>query len=126
MVSKNDSEENSSIKEKKSADIKDIPNKQMADTKQDGKQLINATAIAGKKLEKKNPENNKKESEPASKAAAGISTRKIETVRSVEIKSDSLLLTLYDNGEIDGDTVSVLLNGKVIMPLQGADSKRNK
>ncbi|MEP6927174.1 MAG: hypothetical protein ABI834_06030, partial [Ginsengibacter sp.] len=39
------------------------------------------------------------------------------------IKSDSLLLTLYDNGEIDGDTVSILLNGKVIMPMQGLMSK---
>ncbi|MGH2648677.1 MAG: hypothetical protein ACRDE8_13965, partial [Ginsengibacter sp.] len=52
-------------------------------------------------------------------AAANISSRKIEAIQSVEIKSDSLLLTLYDNGEIDGDTVSVILNGKVIMPMQG-------
>jgi hypothetical protein len=56
---------------------------------------------------------------PISKAAADISSRQIEAVQSVEIKNDSLLLTLYDNGEIDGDTVSVLLNGKVIMPMQG-------
>ena len=53
------------------------------------------------------------------KAAADISSRTIETVQSVDIKNDSLLLTLYDNGEIDGDTVSILLNGKVIMPMQG-------
>lgn len=57
------------------------------------------------------------------RAAAGIATRKIETIRSVNIKSDSLLLTLYDNGEVDGDTVSVLLNGKVIMPLEGLSTK---
>lgn len=56
---------------------------------------------------------------PVIKAAAELSSRKIETVRSVNIKSDSLLLTLYDNGEIDGDTVSVLMNGKVIWPMQG-------
>lgn len=56
---------------------------------------------------------------PILKAAAEISSRKIETVRSVNIKNDSLLLTLYDNGEIDGDTVSVLMNGKVIWPMQG-------
>jgi len=60
---------------------------------------------------------------PVSKAAANISFRKIETVQSVEIKNDSLLLTLYDNGEIDGDTVSILLNGKVIMPMQGLTAK---
>ena len=61
-----------------------------------------------------------------SPAAAEIATRKIETIRSVDIKSDSLLLTLYDNGEIDGDTVSVLLNGKVIMPNAGINVKSNK
>ncbi len=60
---------------------------------------------------------------PVIRAAAEISSRKIETVRSVNIKNDSLTLTLYDNGEIDGDTVSVLLNGKVIMPMQGLTAK---
>jgi hypothetical protein len=58
-----------------------------------------------------------------SKPAAEIAKRKIEAIRSVDIKSDSLLLSLYDNGEIDGDTVSVLLNGKVIMPNQGLMSR---
>lgn len=57
------------------------------------------------------------------RAAAGLATREIETIRSVNIKSDSLLLTLYDNGEVDGDTVSVLLNGKVIMPLEGLTTR---
>jgi hypothetical protein len=58
-----------------------------------------------------------------SKPAADISSRKIQTVQSVEIENDSLSLTLYDNGEIDGDTVSILLNGKVIMPMQGLTAK---
>ena len=49
-------------------------------------------------------------------SAAKIATRKIETIKSVFIKSDSVTITLYDNGEVDGDIVSVLLNGKVIMP----------
>jgi hypothetical protein len=51
--------------------------------------------------------------------AADINKRSIETVQSVYFKSDSLLLTLYDNGEVDGDTVSVLMNGNVIMPMVG-------
>lgn len=55
--------------------------------------------------------------------AADIAKRKIETIKSVEIKQDSLILSLFDNGEIDGDTISVLLNGKVIMPRQGLMSK---
>ena len=33
------------------------------------------------------------------------------------------MLTLYDNGVVDGDTVSVLLNGKVIMPMEGLSTK---
>lgn len=49
-------------------------------------------------------------------AAAEIATRKIENIKSVYFKSDSLTITLYDNGEVDGDIVSVLLNDKVIMP----------
>lgn len=48
-----------------------------------------------------------------------ISGRKIETIRTVDFKSDSLILTLYDNGVVDGDTVTVILNGKIIMPKQG-------
>ncbi|MEO6187331.1 MAG: hypothetical protein ABIO82_07175 [Ginsengibacter sp.] len=55
--------------------------------------------------------------------AAEVATRKVETIRSVEIKRDSLMLSLFDNGEIDGDTVSILLNGKVIMARQGLMSR---
>ena len=53
------------------------------------------------------------------KAAADIDKRIIETIQSVYYKTDSLELTLYDNGEVDGDTVSVLMNGEVIMPMIG-------
>jgi hypothetical protein len=52
-------------------------------------------------------------------AAADINGRIIETIKRVNYTSDSLLITLYDNGEVDGDTVSVLMNGKVIMPMVG-------
>jgi len=36
----------------------------------------------------------------------------------VNFRSDSLLIALYDNGEIDGDTVSVLLNGEIFISKQ--------
>ena len=55
--------------------------------------------------------------------AADVAIRKIETIQSVYYKSDSLVLTLYDNGEVDGDTVSVLMNGQVIMPMQGLSTR---
>jgi len=54
-----------------------------------------------------------------STAAAFIAERKTVAPQIVTFKSDSLELALYDNGEIDGDTVSVLLNGEIFMAKQG-------
>lgn len=55
--------------------------------------------------------------------AADVNERRLEMVETVFFKSDSLQLTLYDNGEVDGDTVSVLINGKLVMPKQGLSTK---
>jgi hypothetical protein len=54
-------------------------------------------------------------------AASGavIAARKSEFAQVVNFKSDSLVLSLYDNGEIDGDTVSVFMNGQPLMVKQG-------
>jgi len=52
-----------------------------------------------------------------------LAKRKTETIRTVNFKSDSLTLTLYDNGIVDGVIVSVILNGKNIMPKQGLSTK---
>lgn len=56
-------------------------------------------------------------------AAAEISKRDIETIRTVEVTQDSLVLSLYDNGTVDGDTVSILINGIVVMPKVGLLAK---
>jgi len=40
--------------------------------------------------------------------------RKIEKIRDIVFSNDSLLLSFYDNGTVDGDTISMVLNGKVI------------
>jgi hypothetical protein len=48
---------------------------------------------------------------------------KTETIQSVYFKSDSLVLTLYDNGEVDGDIVSVILNGNVILANQALTTR---
>jgi hypothetical protein len=55
-------------------------------------------------------------------AAALVAERKISPPQIVNFKSDSLELALYDNGEVDGDTVSVLLNGEIILAKQGLKS----
>jgi hypothetical protein len=59
-------------------------------------------------------------------AAVDVNKRKVETIQAVYFKSDSLELTLYDNGEVDGDTVSVVMNGNVIMPKVGLSTKAFK
>lgn len=56
-------------------------------------------------------------------AAADLATRETEVVQNVFFKSDSLVLKIYDHGVIDGDTVSVVLNGKVIAARQGLKGK---
>ncbi len=47
-------------------------------------------------------------------AAVDVDERKLSSSKEVYFESDSLVLTLYDNGEVDGDTVSVLMNGQMI------------
>lgn len=47
-------------------------------------------------------------------AAVNVNNRSTVLQQTVYFKSDSLQLSLYDNGEIDGDTVSVLMNGNII------------
>ena len=51
--------------------------------------------------------------------AAELAKRTIENIRVVNIVKDSLVFSLFDNGTVDGDTVSVLLNGQVVMPRVG-------
>jgi hypothetical protein len=75
--------------------------------------------IASVPVKKQIPEN-------ISIAVPELSKRKIETIRTVSVTSDSLLLSLFDNGEIDGDTVSILLNGKVILSKQGLSANAIK
>ena len=51
--------------------------------------------------------------------AAEVASRTTVLQQTVYFSSDSLQISLYDNGEVDGDTVSVLMNGKVIMAKEG-------
>ncbi len=46
--------------------------------------------------------------------AQQVYTRTMDLQQTVYFKSDSLELSLFDNGVVDGDTVSVLMNGKII------------
>ena len=62
-------------------------------------------------------------SEAGTNAAANIKKRELENIQTVSYKTDSLVFPLYDNAEIDGDTVSVLVNGKVFMGKKGLSTR---
>ena len=64
-----------------------------------------------------------KEREIVIKSSKEVVKRETEIIRTVVFTSDSLVISLYDNGEIDGDTVSLVLNGNVIMSKQGLTDK---
>lgn len=58
--------------------------------------------------------------------AAIVEGRKSEFTQEVSFKSDSLQISIYDNGVVDGDTVSVYMNGEVILAKQGLKSSAIK
>jgi hypothetical protein len=55
-----------------------------------------------------------------------ITKRETEIIRAVEITEDSVVLSLYDNGEIDGDTVSVFVNNELVVSKVGLSAKAFK
>ncbi len=57
--------------------------------------------------------------------AAEIDKRITKSDQAYYFESDSLVLTLYDNGEVDGDTVTVLMNGGIIFSKAGLSTKAN-
>lgn len=51
---------------------------------------------------------------PPAPVYRGYEKRKSEVVKSIKIKNQVFHVDFYDNGEIDGDTISVFFNGKLI------------
>lgn len=73
------------------------------------------TPASGKPVSPMMKQAEKNEIYRTSEPPKDLANRKVETIRSVQIVSDSIVLSLFDNGTIDGDTVSVLLNGHTII-----------
>jgi hypothetical protein len=55
--------------------------------------------------------------------AAELSKRKTEPIQTIYYRADSLLLSLYDNGQVDGDTVSVVWAGNTIIAKEGLTTR---
>jgi len=49
--------------------------------------------------------------------------RKQIVSKQIEVSSDSLRLSFYDNAEVDGDSISVFLNGKLVMAHQALSER---
>jgi len=80
--------------------------------------LVHYLSFTGTKKPKavKQPGNNniKKETTVVVKSPLKPTERKIQKIDEIFFTSDSLLLSFYDNGTVDGDTISMILNGRVI------------
>lgn len=50
-------------------------------------------------------------------------SRRSELVKTFDTKEDSVKLVLYDNGEIDGDTVTVFVNGNIVINRLGLSTR---
>lgn len=62
----------------------------------------------------------------SSSAITFADNRKMETIQTVFFKNDSLFLSLYDNGLVDGDSVSVSFNGQIILSKQKLSERATK
>lgn len=81
-----------------------------------------------KVLEQKNAVQVEKPSAPKqapilNKDSIKLSSRTVEIVKSIETNADSVLIELYDDGLIDGDSVSVFNNNSILLNRIGLSDK---
>jgi len=100
------------------------PNRQLPTTATKKQEIIPDTSTAGtvrtdSRTVQQKPVRAEKSLEEIVAPAKTIGGRTSEFAQTVYFKSDSLMLALYDNGEIDGDTVSVYMNGTALLSKQG-------
>ena len=48
-------------------------------------------------------------------AAAPLEQRSTSVIKTLEVVSDSITLSFYDNGVVDGDVISVFVNGQNVL-----------
>ncbi len=87
------------------ADIKKVANTYLS-----GSNLLIATLMP----EKYNPKN---------EAATSTGNRKNVVLKNIPVKSADIKIELYDNGEVDGDEVTVYFNGNVVSSKQKLTEK---
>jgi len=78
----------------------------------DQQKVINTASISKPVIQ------NKELIAPPKELPTIVAERKNETIQDLYFRNDSLVLSLYDNGIVDGDTVSVFMNGENIISKQ--------
>lgn len=61
--------------------------------------------------------------EDSAKIVESFAKRKAVLNRELLVESDSVRLSFYDNGEIDGDSISVFVNHELVLSHQGLEAK---
>ena len=76
-----------------------------------------APAVAEKNIDEKiiSIEEPKKIRESFAPPKERISNRTYQILKTIEIEDEKITIDIYDNGQIDGDTVSIYLNDKLIV-----------
>jgi hypothetical protein len=72
---------------------------------------------------KENPEPKKPEPKPDTLKEVKLEKRNNDVLRQITVDNDSITVTLYDNGEIDGDSVTLIYNNKIITTHQRLTAK---
>lgn len=62
-------------------------------------------------------------SPPAAAPSANVSARKSDVVQTITLTSPEFTVDLYDNGDVDGDSVTLYFNGRVIASKQRLSEK---
>ncbi len=81
------------------------------------------TAVATAAVTPPHPDSTKLRLEDSKKIAESFVRRKAVLNKEFDVESDSVRLSFYDNGEIDGDSISVFVNKKVIFTHQELAAK---
>lgn len=72
---------------------------------------------------KENPAPKKTEPGPDTLKTVKLEKRNNDVLRQITVDHDSITVTLYDNGEIDGDSVTLIYNNKIITTHQRLTDK---
>jgi len=54
---------------------------------------------------------------------AKLSKRSYQVIKTIEVDASVIKIDIYDNGQVDGDTVSIFLNGKLLVPAKMLTAK---